>query len=365
MIILTSRYGNKLSITISGESHGECIEGTLSGIPAGEYISEEQVAVQMARRAPGRDATTTARKESDTVKFLSGVENGVTTGGEIHIRIKNSDTHSSDYSNLKFTPRPSHADYPAFVKYKGEADMRGSGHFSGRLTAPLTALGAVCRQVLSRRGITVGGHILNIGESFDEAINPVTVDAKLLERLSGEYFSTISPEAREDMKKEILTAAQEGDSIGGCVEIAVTGMPVGIGNHMFGGIENVISHLVYGVPAVKGVSFGAGFDFAFLRGSEANDPYYMDNGTVKTATNNCGGIVGGMTTGMPIVLRVALKPTPSIFKEQNTVNLETKEDTVLQVHGRHDPCIVARALPAVEAAVAVAITMLLAEDNAL
>lgn len=362
---MTSVYGNKMRITISGESHGECIEGTLSGIPAGEKINGEEIAVQMARRAPGRDATTTARRESDSVEFVSGVENGVTTGDEIHIRIKNSDTHSSDYSSLKFTPRPSHADYPAFVKYNGQADMRGSGHFSGRLTAPLTALGAVCRQILKRRGITVGGHILNIGDSFDVAMNPVTVDEKLLESLSSEYFSTISNDAREEMKNTILSAANDGDSIGGCVEIAVTGMPVGIGNHMFGGVENIISSIVYGIPAVKGVSFGAGFDFAYLRGSEANDPYYMDNGSVKTATNNCGGIVGGMTTGMPIVLRVALKPTPSIFKTQNTVNLETKQDTVLQIHGRHDPCIVARALPAVEAAVAVAVTMLLKEDNAL
>lgn len=362
---MISSFGNKIRIAISGESHGPYIEAVLSGIPAGEKIDIDEIAVQMSRRAPGKDKTSTPRKEADVPQFVSGLDGGVTTGEDIRIVIENTNTHSQDYDNLKFTPRPSHADYPAYVKYKGEADMRGSGHFSGRLTAPLTAAGAVCKQILARRGITVGGHIYNIGDVFDIAFNGAAVDANILNGLSSRYFSTLSSDAEKEMREYILDAANDGDSIGGCVEVAVTGMPVGIGNHMFGGVENIISSVVYGVPAVKGVSFGAGFDFAFLRGSEANDPYYYDNGTVKTATNNCGGIVGGMTTGMPIIVKAALKPTPSIFKEQNTVDLISGQDTILKVNGRHDPCIVPRALPAVEAAVAIAITMLLAEDNAL
>ncbi len=362
---MTSCYGDKVKIKIIGESHGEQIEAVLSGIPAGEIIDLEQVYLQMSRRAPGRDNTSTPRKEADNPEFISGIKDGKTTGEDIHIVIKNTNTHSTDYDNLKFTPRPNHADYPAFVKYKGQADMRGSGHFSGRLTAPLTAAGAVCKQILASRGITVGGHVYSIGEIFDVAFDGVTIDKELLDRLSGDYFATVSDEAKEQMRQYILKVREDGDSVGGCVEIAVTGMPVGIGNHMFGGVENIISNVVYGVPAVKGVSFGAGFDFAYLLGSEANDPYYYDGDAVKTATNNCGGIVGGMTTGMPIIMRAALKPTPSIFKGQNTVDLKTGQDTMLVVHGRHDPCIVPRALPAVEAAVSIAIIMLLAQDNAL
>lgn len=362
---MTSKIGNKLRIEITGGSHSEQLEAVMAGFPKGIEINDQKIAAQMLRRAPGQDPTATARKEPDKVEIISGIENGVTTGEDIRLVIKNTNTKSGDYDNLKFTPRPNHADYPAFVKYNGQADMRGSGHFSGRMTAPLTALGAVCREYLKTRGITVGGHVFNIGDSFDIAFDPVTVDGEQLSKLSGEYFATNSDDARADMRRVIETAKKDGDSIGGAVEIAVTGMPVGIGNHMFGGAENIISSVVYGVPAVKGISFGAGFDFSFLRGSEANDSYYYKGDRVVTATNNCGGIVGGMTTGMPIIIRVALKPTPSIFMPQNTVNLETHENVMLQINGRHDPCIVPRALPAVEAAVAVAITMLLAEDDAL
>lgn len=362
---MISNIGNKIHIQIEGTSHGEFLKGIISGLPKGEEISEEEIALQMARRAPGKDATSTPRKEADKVEFISGLERGITDGTPLEFIIRNTNTHSSDYNNLKFTPRPSHADYPAFVKYGGQADMRGSGHFSGRLTAPLTAIGAICRQILGRRGITVGGHVLNIGEIFDIGFNPVTIEKNTLDTLSSQYFATISEDAKAQMRTLILDIGKDGDSIGGCVEIAVTGMPVGIGNHMFGGVENIISSVVFGVPAVKGISFGAGFDFGYLLGSEANDPYYFKDGNVVTATNNCGGIVGGMTTGMPIILKVALKPTPSIFKSQPTVNLETKTETMLEIKGRHDPCIVPRALPAIEAAVAIAITMLLAQDNAL
>ena len=362
---MISNFGSKIKISIEGESHGEYLSGTICGLPSGETVDKKLIAQQMARRAPGQDSTATPRKEADAVEFTSGLENGVTNGEPISFIIKNTNTHSSDYDELKYTPRPSHADYPAFVKYNGQADMRGSGHFSGRLTAPLTAIGAICRQVLERRGITVGGHVYNIGEVFDAAFDAVTVNEEQLKELSTEYFATNSKEAKDEMRELIAETAESGDSIGGTLEVAVTGMPVGIGNHMFGGVENVVSSLVYGVPAVKGVSFGAGFDFGFLRGSEANDQYYFKDESVVTATNNCGGIVGGMTTGMPLIIKAALKPTPSIFMAQPTVNLKTKENVMLSIKGRHDPCIVPRALPAVEAAVAIAVTMLLAEDEKL
>lgn len=362
---MISSFGNKIKIEISGESHAPFMQGIIKGLPLGEKIDIEYIEAQMARRAPGQDPTATSRKEPDKVEIVSGILDGVITENEIKIVVKNTNTKSNDYDNLKNTPRPSHADYPAFVKYKGEADMRGSGHFSGRLTAITVALGAICRCVLKNRGITVGGHISSIGEIFDINFDAVLVEETLLNRLSSEYFPTVSSMAKEEMKTLIANYKKEGDSIGGCVEVAVTGMPVGIGNHMFGGVENVISSLVYSIPAVKGVSFGAGFDFAYLLGSEANDNYYFDGDRVVTATNNCGGICGGMTTGMPIIVKAALKPTPSIYKPQPTVNLETKENTVLQTKGRHDPCIVPRAVPGIEAAVALAITMLLAEDNAL
>ncbi len=362
---MTSFFGNKVKISVSGGSHTECISGSIEGLPANIKIDEDYIARQMARRAPGTDPTATSRKEPDRVEFTAGVKEGKTTGEKIEIVIRNTNTKSGDYDNLKYTPRPSHADYPAYVKYNGTADMRGSGHFSGRMTAVLVALGSICRLLLREKGITVGGHVFNIGDAFDAPFDPVKVDAETLNNLSDKYFAVQDDSAKEEMEHLILSAKQRGDSIGGCVEIAVTGMPVGIGNHMFGGVENVISAAVFGVPAVKAVSFGAGFDFAFLCGTEANDPYYFDGDRVVTATNNCGGICGGMTTGMPIIIKAALKPTPSVFAVQNTVNLQTHENVTLQIEGRHDPCIVPRALPAVEAAAAIAVTMLLAEDNAL
>ncbi len=362
---MTSFFGSKVRIEIGGGSHTAELFGSISGIPAGIEISEEYIAAQMARRAPGQDPTATSRKEPDRVEFVSGILNGKTTGEKIELVIKNTNTRSSDYDSLKFTPRPSHADYPAFVKYKGEADMRGSGHFSGRLTAVAVALGAVCKTLLKQKGIEIGSHIYNIGESFDSPFDAALVDAQLLKRLSDEYFPTVSKAAKEDMQQTVLSAKKAGDSIGGSIEAAITGMPVGVGNHIFGGVENIFSALLFGIPAVKGVQFGAGFDFAYLRGTEANDPYYCDGTVIKTATNNCGGICGGMTTGMPIILKVALKPTPSVAAKQNTVNLQTGENVEIQVGGRHDPCVVPRAAAVVEAMAAIGAVMLLAEDNML
>ena len=314
----------------------------------------------MLRRAPGRDATSTSRKEPDRPEFLSGIENGVTTGEEIKAIIRNTNQHSTDYEKLKYTPRPSHADYGAFVKYKGECDMRGGGPFSGRLTAPLCIGGGIAKQILARRGVEVGAHIYSVGDISDTPFD--AVDPNDITAAGKKDFPTLSNEAGEKMRELILSAKADGDSVGGIVECAVTGIPAGHGGPLFDGVEGKISYALFGIPAVKGVEFGSGFEAAKMRGSEHNDPFMYDGEKVVTVTNNAGGIIGGITSGMPLTVRVALKPTPSIAKEQETVNLETKENVKLTIGGRHDPCVVARAVPAVEAAVALAILDIIQEN---
>ena len=271
------------------------------------------------------------------------------------------DTKSHNYDNLRDNPRPSHADYAASVKYGGANDIRGGGHFSARLTAPIVAAGAICRQILKDEGITLGGHILSIGGIEDKKFDPVNVSDAELEALSSKLFALNNPEMEEPMRAAVEKVRCDGDSVGGAVELAAVGLPVGLGSHMFLGVENVVSNILYGVPAVKGISFGAGFDYANMKGSGANDQMYFDeNGKVRCYTNNCGGITGGMTNGMPLIIKVALKPTPSIAKEQKTVNLKTGENCALKIEGRHDPCIVPRALPVLEAALSIALLDLLA-----
>ncbi|MBQ6892981.1 MAG: chorismate synthase [Clostridia bacterium] len=334
---------------------------TLTGIPAGEKIDFDELYEFMLRRAPGRDATATARKEADKPEFLCGVVDSVTTGAPITAIIRNSDQHSRDYEKLRYTPRPSHSDYAAFVKYGGNNDIRGGGAFSGRLTAPLCIAGGIAKQILSRRGIEVGAHVRVIcgvcDETFDE-VNPgdVTAPAK-------KAFPVIDDAAGEKMREAILNAKAKGDSVGGSVECAVTGMPAGFGGPLFDGVEGKLAHALFGIPAVKGVEFGAGFKVANMYGSENNDAFAYSDGKVVTTTNHSGGIQGGITNGMPLIVHVALKPTPSIAMEQKTVNLETKEETTLVIGGRHDPCVVVRAVPAVEAAVALCILDLLEETN--
>lgn len=355
-----SSMGNKVKIDIFGASHAPEIGMTLSGIPVGEKIDLDELYSFMLRRAPGRDATSTARKEPDRPIFLSGIENGITTGEEIKAVIKNTNQHSTDYDKLKFTPRPSHADYGAFVKYKGECDMRGGGPFSGRLTAPLCIGGGIAKQILERRGIKVGAHIYSIDGICDtpfDAVNAVDITAA-----GKKDFPVNSDEAGERMRERILSAKAEGDSVGGIVECAVVGLSAGYGGPLFDGVEGKISYALFGIPAVKGVEFGSGFECAKMRGSVHNDAFMYDGEKVVTKTNNAGGIAGGITSGMPLVVRAAFKPTPSIAKEQDTVNLETKENVKLTVGGRHDPCVVARAVPAVEAAVALAILDILEEN---
>lgn len=364
---MSSMWGERIRISIFGGSHTEAIGVTIDGLPAGECIDMEKVLVQMARRAPGQDRTATARTEKDFPRVLCGLLDGVTTGAPLTAVIENTNQHSKDYEELRIRPRPGHADYTAAVRYGGHNDIRGGGHFSGRLTAPLVFAGAVARQILERRGITVGSHVVTVADGEgDLPFDPVAVSPELLNRLNQEYFPVIDPRVREAMREKIEEAHREADSVGGVVECAVTGLPTGAGNPMFGGAENLIASLVFGIPAVKGVDFGAGFSAAYLRGSQNNDPlYYDENGAVRARTNRAGGVLGGITNGMPLIFQAAFKPTPSIGKEQDTVDLRTGENVKLTIHGRHDPCIVPRAAPVVEAAACIACLELLAQSGLL
>ncbi len=363
---MSSTWGECIKLSIFGGSHTDAIGVNLDGLPAGEAVDLEQVLAQMARRAPGQDPTATRRRESDAPRVLCGLYQGVTTGAPLCAIIENTNQRSKDYEGLRINPRPGHADYTAYVKYGNHHDVRGGGHFSGRLTAPLVFAGAVARQILQRRGILVASHVASIGEVEDTPFSPVAVDPQLMARLSGEYFPVIDPRAKEQMREVVEAARMDCDSVGGIVECVVTGLPVGAGNPMFDGAENLIASLCFGIPAMKGIEFGAGFAASRRRGSQNNDPFYYDeNGQVRTRSNNAGGILGGITNGMPLVFRMAFKPTSSISKEQDTVNLETGKNAKLVIHGRHDPCIVPRAAAAVEAAACVAVLELLAQSGLL
>ena len=352
---MSSTYGEKIKISVFGESHGGGIGVVIDGLPAGEAIDFDAVLAQMARRAPGRDKTATPRKESDTPRVLSGMLGGVLTGAPLCAVIENTNTRSQDYGDLLAKPRPGHSDYTAYIKYHGANDIRGGGHFSGRITAPLVFAGAVCRQLLERRGIQIAAHIQSVGSIHDKPFDPVAVPSALIKRLSASSFALIDESAEEPVRAEIEAARLAQDSVGGTIECAVTGLPAGVGEPMFDGLEGAIAKAVFGVPAVKGIEFGAGFALAAMRGSRANDAFCYQNGHVVTETNHCGGILGGIANGMPLIFRCAVKPTPSISQPQNTVDLQTGENTVLTIHGRHDPCIVPRAVPVIEAVTALAI----------
>ena len=353
---MSSTWGEMVRISIFGESHGIAIGVVIDGLPAGEPIDMDAVLAQMKRRAPGQDKSATPRKESDFPKVMSGLLNHTTTGAPLCAVIENTNTRSQDYGNLLDVPRPGHSDYPAYLHYHGFNDIRGGGHFSGRLTAPLVFAGAICRQILERRGIRSGGHVASVAQIQDTLFDPVDIPAELLETLSTTYFPVIDAGKKEAMAALIEDARMSQDSVGGIVECAVTGLPAGIGGPLFGGIEPVLSSILFGIPAVKGVEFGDGFGSCALRGSQNNDPFYFDaDGKVKTSTNHAGGILGGITTGMPMVFRVGVKPTASISQNQQSVNLQTGENQILSVHGRHDPCIVPRAVPVVESAAAIAL----------
>lgn len=354
-----STYGERIKLTVFGESHGEAIGAVLSGVPAGYKIDMDKVLVQMARRAPGKDKTATPRLEKDFPEVKSGILNGVTTGAPIACVIENTNTKSKDYSNLLDTPRPSHSDYTAYVKYGGNNDIRGGGHFSGRLTAPIVFAGAVLRQILEEKGIKIVAHISSVADVNDKPFNPVEIDDELISELNNSAFPLIDKSKEKDIREVVENARMNLDSVGGTIECAVVGMPEGIGGPLFEGIEGAISKAIFGIPAVKGIEFGSGFNGTLKRGSENNDAFEYKNGKVVTKTNNCGGILGGISNGMPIIFRTAVKPTPSISKEQESVNLKTGENTTLTVNGRHDPCIVPRAVPVVEAVAAIAVSDLL------
>ena len=352
---MSSTYGEKIKISVFGESHGGGIGVVIDGLPAGEAIDFDAVLAQMARRAPGRDKTATPRKESDTPRVLSGMLGGVLTGAPLCAVIENTNTRSQDYGDLLAKPRPGHSDYTAYIKYHGANDIRGGGHFSGRITAPLVFAGAVCRQLLEKQGVRIAAHIQSVGSIHDKPFDPVAVPSALIKRLSASSFALIDESAEEAVRAEIEAARLAQDSVGGTIECAVTGLPAGVGEPMFDGLEGAIAKAVFGVPAVKGIEFGAGFALAAMRGSRANDAFCYQNGHVVTETNHCGGILGGIANGMPLIFRCAVKPTPSISQPQNTVDLQTGENTVLTIHGRHDPCIVPRAVPVIEAVTALAI----------
>ena len=344
---MSSSYGENLHLTIFGQSHSPAIGMTLEGIPAGNAIDFTELKRFLTRRAPGRNRYATARFEADEPEFLSGLVENVTCGAPLTAIIRNTNTRSGDYANLARTPRPGHADYTAAVKYGGAQDVAGGGHFSGRLTAPLCIAGGICLQLLRREGITIVSRIASIAGVED--CGELTVSTAEKE------FPVVDDAQGAKMREAIAAAKAEGDSVGGVIEVAVFGLPVGLGDPMFGGMENRIAAIVFGIPAVKGIEFGEGFGAARLRGSENNDAFCVRDGKIGTITNHCGGILGGITDGMPLRFRAAVKPTPSIFRPQQSVNLETMEEATLQIQGRHDPCIVPRAVPCMEAAAAIAI----------
>lgn len=348
---MSSMYGENLRLSVFGQSHAPAIGMTLDGIPAGLPVDMAALQGFLARRAPGQNGFSTTRKEADTPEFLCGISDGFTCGAPVTAIIRNTNTRSGDYDNLRDCPRPGHADYTAQIKYGGYQDAAGGGHFSGRLTAPICIAGGLCIQWLAQKGIRVGAHIASIAGISD---TPFDMTDPQIDAV-GKEFPVLDTEAGEAMGNAILEAKSAGDSVGGVIECAVTGLPAGLGDPMFDGVENRIAGIVFGIPAVKGLEFGLGFGLSAMRGSLSNDPFIMSNGEVRTATNNCGGILGGITDGMPLIFRAAVKPTPSIATCQRSVSLSQKAEQELIVKGRHDPCIVPRAVPVIEAAAAIAV----------
>lgn len=357
---MSSSFGEQIKITIFGQSHSEGIGVVIDGLPAGEPVDLAQVQQFMRRRAPGQNAYSTSRKEADIPRILSGLFEGKTCGAPLCAIIENTNARSGDYAQFKDIPRPGHADYTAWVKYGGANDYRGGGHFSGRLTAPLCFAGAVCIQLLERRGVHIGAHILSIHGETDIPFDPVAIDADTLQSIRERPFPVQDMTAGERMQAVIADAKANLDSVGGIVECAATGLPVGVGEPMFDGLESRLAAAIFAIPAVKGVEFGEGFGAASLFGSENNDAFFYDAaGRIQTRTNRHGGSLGGLSSGMPLILRAAFKPTPSIAKTQESVSLSRQENSPLHISGRHDPCIVPRAVPCVEAAAAVTLLDLL------
>lgn len=362
---MSSLFNGGISVSLFGESHGKGIGVVLDNLPAGEPLDLDEIGVFMARRAPKKDGTSTMRSEKDIPDILSGFYEGKTTGTPLAAVIFNTDQHSQDYGNISHVARPAHADYTGYLRYNGANDPRGGGHFSGRITAPLVFAGAVCAQILKHRGITTGAHIRSIKGISDESFDPMNITAEQLETVKSRSFPVISDDAEQKMRGEILAAREAQDSVGGIVECAAVGFPAGVGSPMLDGLENVISRLVFAIPAVKGIEFGVGFGCADLFGSENNDEFALRNGKVVTLTNNHGGILGGISSGMPIIFRAAFKPTPSISRTQNSVDFKDMTEQQLLIKGRHDPCVVPRAVPCVESALNIALVSALAAEGKL
>ncbi|MDO4748590.1 MAG: chorismate synthase [Eubacteriales bacterium] len=355
-----SSWGDKVKITVHGASHAKEIGVNIEGLPRDFELDFNAILTQMERRAPGRSHVATPRKEPDFPIILEGAKDNITTGETLKMVIKNTNQHSKDYSSLRVCPRPGHADYTAHLKYNGELDMSGGGPFSGRMMAPVVFAGEICRQILNKEyGIDIVSHIAEIGGVADNSFAQTNIDDDVYKKLKYDSFPTLSTDLKGKMIEAIEDAIKDKDSVGGIVECAVLNMPKGVGGPIFDGVESVIASAMFSIPACKGVEFGRGFESCKLRGSQNNDEFCFDNGEVITRTNNCGGILGGITNGMPLTFRVGFKPTPSISRPQNTVNLETKENTVIEIVGRHDPCIVTRCAPIVEAMAAIAIINLL------
>ena len=357
---MSTEYGKNLKISIYGGSHQECIGIQAKSMPKGFEFDLNELLEFLARRAPGQNEFSTPRKEADIPEFLSGVDfvDGklILNGDDFHAIIKNTSQRSSDYTSESFIPRPSHADFTAKMKYGNNVDLRGGGHFSGRLTAPMCIVGGICLQYLHSLGIEIKAHIYSIGNIKDTPFDLAKLSKSDFDLLdTRKKFPTLSLDSAKLMKEEINSARLDGDSIGGIIECAALGLPIGLGEHIFDGVENRISSIIFGIPAVKGIEFGNGFECSTLRGSQNNDPFQIVDGKIITSTNNSGGILGGMTNGMPLIFRAALKPTPSIFKEQQSVDMTNMTPAVLTIKGRHDPCIVLRAVPVFEAATAIAI----------
>lgn len=360
---MSSVYGKNIKVSIFGQSHSAGIGVVIDGIPAGEVFDEEKLRKFCARRAPGSNSLGTPRKEADEFEVLSGVANNKFCGSPFSAIIRNTNIKPGDYSEFADKPRPGHADYTASVKYNGDCDFSGGGHFSGRLTAPLCIAGGIFAGLLEEKGIYIGSHHEKIGGVSDKRFDPAKVTKADFDSLYRGELTVIDKAQHDKMADVIKACAADGDSVGAVIECAVTGLPVGIGEPMFEGMENRIAQAVFAVPGVKGIEFGAGFAVAEMRGSENNDPFIIDDGKIVTETNNHGGILGGITSGMPLIFRVAMKPTPSIFKEQKTVSISKNEECTLNIKGRHDPCIAVRALACIEAAAAIAIYDALLDYN--
>lgn len=356
---MSSVWGNKIKISLFGESHGEAIGVVINNLPPGIQLNFDYIKEQMNRRKPGRKEISTSRIEGDEYQILSGYFEGRTTGSPLCAIIYNENAKSKDYSILKDKMRPGHSDYPAFIKYQGFNDYRGGGHFSGRITAPLLFAGAIAMQLLEGKDIYIGSRIKSIFNIEDNGIRGI--DKNLLDRLKGMEFPVINSEKSKEMKNTILHAKEKGNSVGGIVETYILNLGAGYGEPFFDSVESRLSHMIFSIPAVKGIEFGLGFDITRIYGSQAKDEYVIQDDKIYTKSNNNGGILGGITNGMPIVFRTAIKPTPSIYLEQETINIKDRKNVSLQIQGRHDPCIVPRVLPVIEGAAALVVLDLILE----